>query len=79
MSTSTWDHWREAALSGTYTPLSDERLAEMFTATCRFGSGNSWTGTNGTLAAYVRELLREREWLIYERPTPSQPAVINSP
>jgi len=69
MSTSTWDHWRESAMSGTYTPLSDERLAEMFTATCRYGSGNCWTGTTGTLATYIRELLREREWIMQSRET----------
>jgi hypothetical protein len=33
----------------------------MFEATCRYGSGNCWTGTTGELAAMIRELLAERE------------------
>ena len=62
-----WMNWRDAALSGTYDPLSDERLSEMFTATCKYGSGNCWTGTSGTLASMVRELLREVEHLRAEQ------------
>lgn len=54
-----WESWKSAATVGTYDPLDEDRLAEMFMATCRYGSGNLWTGTTGTLAGYVRELLRE--------------------
>ena len=64
-----WHAWREAALSGTYTPLPDDRLAKIFGTTCRYGSGNLWTGTSGTLAGYIRELLRENEWMKHELET----------
>lgn len=55
-----WESWKSAATADTsYDPLDEECLADMFTATCRYGSGNLWTGTTGTLAGYVRLLLRE--------------------
>jgi hypothetical protein len=44
--------------------VSDERAEMMFEATCRYGSGNCWTGTTGELSAMIRELLAEREDLI---------------
>ena len=56
--------WEESAAAGTYTPLSESELDAMFEATCRYGSGNCWTGTSGTLAAMIRKLLRERRHLI---------------
>lgn len=58
-----YENWLSNATAGTYTPLSPERLAEMFHATCRYGSGNDWTGTSGNLCKMVRELLREVEHL----------------
>jgi hypothetical protein len=58
-----YDYWRDAALAGTYTPLSPEALAEIYTATCRYGSGNAWAGTSGVLCDHIRQLLREVEWL----------------
>ena len=58
-----YESWLSNATAGTYTPIAPERLAEMFTFTCKFGSGNIWTGQNGTACGYVRELLREVEWL----------------
>ena len=39
-------------------PISPERLAEMREAVRTYGSGNCWTGTTGTLAAMVFELLK---------------------
>lgn len=60
----TYEFWKDAALAGTYDPISPERIDEMFTATCKYGSGNCWTGTGGTLAAMIRELLRERAHLM---------------
>ena len=60
-------NWSAAALRRTYHPISSDRLAEMYTATCKYGSGNCWTGTSGTLASMVRELLREVEHLRAER------------
>ena len=39
-------------------PISAERLAEMRQAVRTYGSANCWTGTTGTLAAMVFELLR---------------------
>ena len=38
--------------------ISPERLAEMREAVLRYGPANCWTGTTGTLAAMVFELLR---------------------
>jgi hypothetical protein len=58
-----YDYWREAALVGTYTPLPDSRLSDMYTETCKYGSGNGWTGTTGNLCTMIRELLREVEHL----------------
>lgn len=48
----------------TVASISDERAEVMFEATCRYGSGNCWTGTAGELSAMIRELLAERENLI---------------
>jgi hypothetical protein len=39
-------------------PISAERLAEMREAVLRYGPANCWTGTTGTLAAMVFELLK---------------------
>jgi hypothetical protein len=39
-------------------PISAERLAEMRQAVLRYGPSNCWTGTTGTLAAMVFELLK---------------------
>ena len=39
-------------------PISAERLAEMREAVLKYGPANCWTGTTGTLAAMVFELLR---------------------
>ena len=39
-------------------PISAERLAEMREAVLCYGPSNCWTGTTGTLAAMVFELLR---------------------
>ena len=39
-------------------PISAERLAEMREAVLRYGPSNCWTGTTGTLAAMVFELLK---------------------
>lgn len=61
-----YEHWRQAALTPTYTPLSDSRLVEMYTLTASVGPANGWTGTGGTLAAMVRELMLEREFLLRE-------------
>jgi hypothetical protein len=38
--------------------ISAERLAEMREAVLKYGPSNCWTGTTGTLAAMVFELLR---------------------
>ncbi len=59
----TYEGFRAGALAGTYTPLSPERLNQMLLATNRYGAGNGWTGTTGELSVFVRELLREVEWL----------------
>ena len=39
-------------------PISAERLAEMREAVRTYGPANCWTGTTGTLAAMVFELLK---------------------
>jgi len=59
-----YDTWRCAALSGTYTPIDEQRIREMFLATTQNGPPNCWTGTTGTLSTMIRELLREREHMI---------------
>lgn len=46
--------------------LTDERLNEMTRAIRLYGSANCWTGTTGTLATMISELLIEREEL-FER------------
>ena len=60
---SAYESWLANATAGTYTPIAPERLAEMFRYTCCYGSGNGFTGTAGTMAGHVRELLREVEHL----------------
>jgi len=62
-----YDHWRDRAMDATYTPLPKSRLAEMHAATCKYGSGNCWTGTGGDLCTMIRELLREVEHLRHRR------------
>ena len=59
------DEWHEAAASGTYTPISRERIEEIFLWTTQHGPPNCWTGTTGTAAAMIRELLRERVRLLH--------------
>lgn len=61
-----YDEWTQAATSGTYTPIPAERLIEMFLWTTIHGSGNCWSGTSGTAATMIRELLRERIMLAQE-------------
>lgn len=63
-SESAYQSWIHAASAGTYTPLSVDRIEEMFDATCKYGPSNCWTGATGNLATMVRELLRERESLL---------------
>ena len=64
MTNDIYDAWREAALSGTYTPLSEQRIREAFSWTSKHGPPNCWTGTTGHAATLIRELLREREQLL---------------
>lgn len=40
-------------------PLAADELDRLFALTCRFGSGNCWTGTTGELACGIRTLLGE--------------------
>ena len=59
-----YEEWAAAMRKADVRPLYRWRLQEMYEATCKYGSGNCWTGTNGTLAAMVRQLLAERILLI---------------
>lgn len=61
---SDYSEWIISACAGTYTPLAEDRIEEMFAATARYGPANCWTGSTGSLSAMVRELLREREFLL---------------
>ena len=61
-----YDDWAAAIRTAELRPLHKWRLQEMFEATCRYGSGNCWTGTTGTLAAMVKRLLEERLRLVIE-------------
>lgn len=56
--------WREAAQAGTHSPLSEDRLFAAWQWSQIHGPANSWTGTSGTAALLIRELLRERLHLI---------------
>ncbi len=50
--------------------MTDDRLAEMWQFIRRYGSGNCWTGTTGTAAAMILELLKEREqWVKVDEST----------
>lgn len=40
--------------------ITPERIEEMRQAIRKYGSGNCWTGTTGTLAVMILELLKER-------------------
>jgi hypothetical protein len=63
---STYEHWRERALSGPCILLPTERIEEMFLHTVKYGSGNGWRGPSAVTCEMIRELLREREWLLAE-------------
>lgn len=60
MSRDTYETWLGLNLEQ-HEPLTPERMAEMFTFSCRYGSGNGWTGTSGVACAMIRELLMEVE------------------
>jgi len=47
--------------------IPEPRLAEMRQAIATYGSANCWTGTTGTLAAMIFELLKERAELLESR------------
>jgi len=51
--------YHEWAAKQTAAPMSDERLAEYLGLAWKHGPGSCWTGTLGTLAAAVIELVRE--------------------
>jgi len=59
-----YEHWREAALTPTYTPLSDDRIVEMFTLTASVGPANCWTGTSGDPCRMIYALLIDRANII---------------
>lgn len=61
-----YDDWAAAMRTAELRPLHKWRLQEMFEATCRYGSGNCWTGTSGKLAEMIRQLLAERERILSE-------------
>lgn len=39
--------------------ITPERVKEMWQAVRKYGSGNCWTGTTGTLAVMIFQLLQE--------------------
>lgn len=59
-----YQQWIENANKTPHRFITQERIDEMFEATNRIGPANCWTGTSGTLAAMVRELLRDRRELL---------------
>ena len=61
----TFDAWKSwiRQRGPTATPMRDERAAVLWEATNKYGSANNWTGTTGTLAKGIRELLIDREVL----------------
>lgn len=59
-----YQQWIARVTREPHEPLTQERIDEMLQATHRAGSANGWTGTSGTLATMVRELLRERYELL---------------
>lgn len=61
---SDYQQWINHVTREPHVPLTQERIDEMLAATHRAGSANGWTGTSGTLATMVRELLRERHELM---------------
>ena len=60
------DEWAKSFQCDESSWVSHCELQAMYEATCRYGSGNCWTGTAGTLAAMVRRLLEERLRLVIE-------------
>jgi hypothetical protein len=56
-----YESWKAGMRKLERPPLTKWRLQEIFEATCRYGSGNCWTGATGELAAMIRELLLDRE------------------
>ena len=60
------DEWARSFQCDHSSWVSHCELQAMYEATCRYGSGNCWTGTTGTLAAMVRRLLEERLRMLSE-------------
>jgi hypothetical protein len=60
-----YESWKAGMRKLERPPLTRWRLQEIFEATCRYGSGNCWTGATGKLAAMIRELLLDRERLLW--------------
>jgi hypothetical protein len=61
-----YEQWCEAAAAQNAPPITPERLADFFLWTTQHGPANGWTGTSGTAAVIIRELLRERIRLVEE-------------
>lgn len=59
-----YQQWIAHVTRDPHEPLTQERIDEMLRAANRAGAANGWSGTSGTLAAMVRELLRERHELM---------------
>lgn len=57
-------HYQEWAAIQSREPMPLARCAELFLWTVQHGPPNCWTGTSGTAAAMIRELLRERIRLV---------------
>lgn len=60
------DEWAKSFQCDESLWVSHCELQAMYEATCRYGSGNCWTGTTGNLAAMVKRLLEERLRLVIE-------------
>ena len=60
------DEWAKSFQCDESLRVSHCELQAMYEATCRYGSGNCWTGTTGNLAAMVKRLLEERLRLVIE-------------
>ena len=54
-----WRQWA-AGVDREARPISDDRAAEMLREAWKYGPANCWTGTLGTLAGMIVELLQER-------------------
>jgi hypothetical protein len=61
---SDYDQWLAHVASKPHEPMTQAVIDEAYRLTRVYGPANSWSGTTGSMAAMILELLRERHELL---------------